>query len=116
MLRATLGAERHHPALAALAPPDDGQPLRQVHVVGAQADDLAGAHAGLDHQPHDGLVAAVDELLALACLDQPGAFVVGQPLDHRGVELGRRQVTQRVGVGQVLLDQPRAEALQRHLP
>ena len=75
-----LGAERHR--VACRPYPGAQRPaLRQVHVVGHQPDDLAGADASLDHQPHDRLVAAVDESLALARLDQPGALLVA-PTDR----------------------------------
>jgi hypothetical protein len=106
-----LRAERHHPALATLAAPDNGQPALHVNIFDGEAEDLTGPHAGLDEQSHDGLIAAVDERFTLAGLHQRRTLVVGKALDHLGVELWRFEVTQWVGVDLVLFHQPRGVPL-----
>jgi len=59
--------------------------------------------------PHDGLVAAVAEVLTGARLDQPAQLVVGQRVGDFGVELGGFQSEQRVLVNLAFLGQPRRE-------
>ena len=51
-----IGIDSPPPALAAA---DGDQPTDEVEVVELQVDDLAGADRGLEHEPDDGLVAAV---------------------------------------------------------
>lgn len=108
-----LGAERHHAPLATHATPHHGQAALHIDVLDDQAEHLARSHPGLDEQTGNGLVAPVDELLALARLDQRRALVVAQALDDLGVELGRLQTADEVNVDLVLVQQPGAVPLER---
>ena len=87
-------ADRHHAALAALAATDGERARGQVGIVDLERDDLAGPESGLEHDAHDGLVAAVPHGLLGLCalgwragLDQGPELVVGERFDDALVEL-----------------------------
>jgi hypothetical protein len=106
------GQDAHPVALAA-----DGD-LVGLHVQVVEPDPahLRHAHPGVDEHPHDGLVAAVGELLAGARCDECLELVVGQ---HPYWFLGRLRWAQprhRIGLDPLLGGQPAVELLQRLEP
>jgi hypothetical protein len=113
-----LDGQRDDAAGAALAAADGGggRVGAQAEVTGLQGDDLAGARAGGEHQPHDGFVALVADLGSAAGLEQGAELVVAQGFDDRFVEFGRLQPQQRVAALLTLLGQPGREAPDREVP
>src|SRR4051812_42423014 len=81
-----LAPDRHFPALASLAPPDDDDTLGEADVLGPDLDKLRHARAslqqGLQQKPGP---AAPD----IGLIDEPQLFLDGQAVD-RGAAIGRR--------------------------
>jgi hypothetical protein len=102
-------AERDDPPLAALAAAHDRGPGDEVDVREPQRDDLPRACAGLHHEPHQRLVAALAHVVPGAGLEQRPDLVVAQRFDDLGVELGRLHTEERVGRDLPLLGEPRGE-------
>jgi hypothetical protein len=101
---------------------DRGGPIGEVEVGDLERDDLAGAHPGLEHQPDQGLVAAMPQRLGRrlvlphrARLKQRLEVGVGERLDDPLVDLGRLDAEERVGGDLTLLGEPRGEPAHREL-
>jgi hypothetical protein len=115
-------ADRDHSPPPALAAPDGGEPTDEVEVVELQVDELTGADGGLEHDPDDGLVAAVVE-----CVLGPSPFTgtvvvngaggeectelaIGEWLDQRRFVSGCLDAGKRVGVDLAAGCEPGCEA------
>ena len=112
-------AETGDPCPAVLAAGDAGDAAGQVHIIGGQVHDLAGAGAGVGEQPDQRLVAERLELCGragpaggLACLDEGVNFAGGEGLDVGFADRRCGEPEQHVGVCLAFGFHPFGELLQ----
>jgi hypothetical protein len=108
-------ADWHGAALAALAAADQDGAVRQAHICDLHGDDFSGPDTGLEHQPDDGLVAAVPQVGALAGGEQGLELVVVEGVYDLLVQPRRPEADELVGVDLLLVGQPGREPPQGEL-